>query len=464
MFIPSRWLILGLFCGTAISFGAEETLRQENLAEIKRTNYEESQVPAYVLPDPLVCEDGTPVTSAEIWEEKRRPELLKLFEKQMFGERPEALQGDYPTFVTFEVMEEDTEALNGKAIRRQVAIHFAAPQAPPHKISATDPVQKSFDSLEHQPAGESSISYETAFVLIYLPKKVERPVPCFLGMNFRGNHTIGDDPGIFPSEIFLDGKFPPEKERGVSVSRWNVEKILDAGYGLITLYYQDIVPDCEDCFQSGLFSLYGSYPRTQASWGAISAWAWALSRVMDYIEQDPDFDSHRVALMGHSRLGKTALWAGACDSRFAMVISNNSGCGGAALSRREYGERVIRINHTFPHWFCLNFHAYGKDVSKLPIDQHELIALIAPRPVYVASAKEDRWADPKGEYLSVWNAVPVYQLLGTDALGEGVSAELPPLRQSVGGTLGYHIRDGKHDVTDFDWEQFIRFADRHFKP
>ncbi|MDO4584200.1 MAG: acetylxylan esterase [Planctomycetia bacterium] len=461
--LPSRWWFLGLFCLVTFSLGSAETVQEKNLTEIMRTNYEESQVPIYVLPNPLVCEDGTPVASAEIWENRRRPELLKLLETQMFGEVPETLRGDHPPFVTFEVMEEDTEALGGKAIRRQVAIHFAAPQPAPHKISATDPVRKSFDSLEHQPAGEISIPYETALVLIYLPKKAERPVPCFLGMNFRGNQTIWNDPGIFPSEIFPDGKFPPEKERGVAASRWNVEKILDAGYGLVTLYYQDIVPDRKDCFQAGLFSLYGSPSRTRESWGAISAWAWALSRVMDYIEQDSDLDSCRVALMGHSRLGKTALWAGACDPRFAIVISNNSGCGGAALSRREYGERVIRINHTFPHWFCLNFHAYGEEVSKLPFDQHELIALMAPRPVYITSAEEDRWADPKGEYLSAWNAVPVYRLLGTDAFGEGRSADLPPLNQSVGATIGYHIRNGKHDVTDFDWEQFIRFANRHFQ-
>jgi hypothetical protein len=203
--------------------------------------------------------------------------------------------------------------------------------------------------------------------------------------------------------------------------------------------------------------LYEQQPDS-TSWGAIAAWAWGLSRAMDYIETVSSIDSKKVIVMGHSRLGKTALWAGATDKRFAMVISNNSGCGGAALSKRVFGETVGSINVSFPYWFCKNFNKYNEKEELLPVDQHQLLSLIAPRPLYVASGEEDLWADPKGEFLSCVGASPVYVLLGEKGFP---ASEMPSANSPVVGSIGYHVRSGGHDITLYDWQQYLDFADLH---
>ncbi len=396
-------------------------------------NYEESKIPAYELPPLLTSNDGKAVGTSEQWMDYRRKEILSDFEKYVYGKIPE---GDID--IKTEIIKEKN-ALDGKAIMKEVKMTFS---------------------------GNNQEIYMD--ILIYLPK-IKNKAPLILAYNFNGNHTIINDPNISLTtslvgnnkEFGITNNRATEASRGAKHNRWAVEKIIDRGYGLATIYYGDIDLDIND-LSDGIHALFYKSGQTQPAkdeWGSIAGWAWGLSRAMDYFEDDDDIDESKIALMGHSRLGKTSLWAGAHDQRFAIVISNDSGCGGAALSRRRIGETVWRINTSFPHWFCDNFNEFNNNEDALPVDQHMLIALVAPRPVYVASAQDDKWADPKGEFLSAFHAGAVYKLFGLEGLP---TANMPEVNEPIMKSVGYHIRTGKHDVTDFDWEAYLDFADKHF--
>ena len=418
---------------TRLLFGLALTLLAIHSARGQKSepvfNYDESKVGAYTLPDPLRMANGKPVKTQADWR-SRRVELVQVFAENVYGQTPkQAIK------LRFQTTQTDNNALNGLAIRKQVSIFFSDyPQLPPIDV------------------------------LIYIPKAAQKPVAAFLGLNFCGNHCVTTEADIPLStrwmitnaigEAGVNNK-ATEKSRGMQATRWPIETILKRGYALVTAYYGDIEPDYPQGWHAGIRSVLGDTTRAD-NWGAIGAWAWGMSRMLDYLQTEPAIDAKRVVAIGHSRIGKAALWAGAQDERFAAVVSNESGEGGAALSRRWYGETVERINTSFPHWFSGRYKTYNKRVADLPVDQHELLALIAPRPLYVASADGDQWSDPKGEFLGAVHTEPIYQLFKKTGVG---TTTFPAIDHPVGQTVRYHDRTGKHDVVEYDWEQYLRFAD-----
>jgi hypothetical protein len=397
-------------------------------------NYDEAKVPKYTLPDPLVLRNGERVRDAKTWMERRRPEILELYRSEFFGRSPAR-----PASLYFEVASNE-KALGGKAVRKRVTVWLVGRDGPKMDL------------------------------LLYLPADAKKPSPVFLGLGFVGNHTVSADSGVplaeewtrDPATNAVVERRAEGKSRGSATASWQLEKILEHGYGLATVYAGDIEPDLVGGIGFGIRPLFFGPGQTQPAaddWGAIAAWAWGLSRAMDYLERDREVDSRRVAVIGHSRMGKAALWAGAQDTRFSIVISNESGEGGAAITRRDFGERIADLNAQFPHWFCGNYKKYDNREDALPVDAHMLLALIAPRPLYVASAADDLWADPRGEFLAVVNASPVYELLGKQGIG---TDQMPRIHEPIQHTVAYHIRAGEHGITAYDWEQYLKFADRQW--
>jgi hypothetical protein len=394
-------------------------------------NYDESKVPRYVLPDVLLLNNGQRVETKEQWEKLRRPEILEMFASEMYGRTP-----DEKIRVRYETLTENPDDMGGKATGKQVKFIFS--NAKGKEIEA--------------------------ILLLYIPNKPGEKVPVFVSYNYNGNHSTAPDTTICypPSFRFIREAGHPHWERANQTSRWCYDKIIDRGYAVATMCYHDIFPDKDGMKDHSIVSLFSGYnPESTApdEWQAIGAWAWGLSRIADYLETEDRIDPDKIAVMGHSRQGKATLWAGVQDRRFSIVISNDSGSGGAALSKREFGERIANVSSIKPSWFCLAFNRYRDNESALPFDQHQLLALIAPRKVYVASAAEDLWADPAGEFLSAYHAGPVYALYGMSVIE---SDRMPELHQPVLTNIGYHIRAGKHDVTDYDWERFMDFTDKHF--
>lgn len=400
-----------------------------------QVNFDEAKVPGYNLPEILISNNGKEIQTQEDWIHIRRPEIVSLFTEYVYGRFPET-----GLKIKFETAKIDSNALGGKAVQKIIVACFCSAR----------------DTLKME-------------ILIFIPARAAKPVPLFAGMNFYGNQSVHPDPGIpvTKSYVLNDPEYhifnhsATTESRGADSSSWPVERILERGYGLATFCCGDLDPDYDDGFKNGLHALLdGSEKNDSNELSTISAWAYGLTVAMDYFETDAQINTSQIVVIGHSRLGKAALWAGAIDPRYAMVVSNNSGCGGAALSRRIAGETVRDINTSFPHWFCKNFHDFNDRENELPVDQHMLLGLIAPRPVYVGSAEQDLWADPTGEFLSLVHAGPVYRLFGSEIIEKDTVPEInKPLWR---GKMGYHIRTGDHGITRFDWEKYMDFADYQF--
>lgn len=375
---------------------------------VQAQNYDESKVPAYTLPDVLKTNNNIVVNNKTTWENVRRPEVLKLFENNIYGQMPKSFDR-----IKYSITNKNAAAMNGKAHLKQVLIE----------------VFKNNKSVKIN-------------LILFVPNNTKKPVPVFLLINNRGTEIM-DPTRVTKSEF------------------WPAEMLIDNGYAIAAFQVNDLAPDDKATFANGVLQLYPEQLTANNGMRAIGAWAWGASRVMDYFTKDTDLDAKKVAVVGHSRGGKTALWAAAQDQRFAICISNCSGNTGAALARRQFGERISRINTSFPHWFTTNYKKFNDKEDSLPVDQHMLIALIAPRPVYATNASKDLWADPKGTYLSLKNAEKVYALYG---IRSNLPANPPGINEPViESPIAYHNREGEHNLTVYDWGNFIKFANYHYR-
>lgn len=411
------------------------------------------------LPDPLTMQGGTKVTTKEQWETKRKPELKALFQHYMYGNLPPA-----PKVQNYEILFGDEAAFGGKAKLGEAKITFDGPKLK-----------------------------QAIHVLLVIPNNVPKP-PVFIGMNFAGNHALLDDPRIHLPEGWLANRYPgvvneraTDKSRGIQKDVWNVDLIIDRGYALACFFSGDVDADKPDSegIAEGYFKPGQTTPADDDP-GTIAQWAWGYHRVVDFLvnKVSDKVDTSRIAVVGHSRNGKTALLAGAFDERISLVIPLQAGCGGTAPSRTmdTRAESVQRINTSFPHWFCGNFkkfhdppqliddgkggkrrdvpNQFHEKVNRLPFDQHCLVALCAPRPVLYPNAEDDLWANPSGQFELLKAATPVYQLYGSEGLAPGAKLEMNKL---IDSPLGYFIRPGKHAMTRPDWEIFLTYADKHLK-
>ncbi len=370
-------------------------------------NYDESKVPPYELPDVLKTAGNKMITTKTEWEKTRRPEIMRLFADNVYGQSPKQFKS-----IKYTVTNTDEQALGGRATLKQVLVEV-------------------FNNNE-------SVRIH---LVLFVPNQRSGKAPAFLLINNRPR-TNTDPTRETKSEF------------------WPVEMAIDSGYAMAAFHVGDLAPDNKDSFANAAMRLFPELLEAPNGMRAIGAWAWGASRVLDYLETDKDIDAKKVAVVGHSRGGKASLWAAAQDQRFAICVTNNSGNTGAALSKRIYGETIGRINTSFPHWFTTNYKKYNENEAALPVDQHMLQAAIAPRPLYSTNASEDLWADPTGTYLALQKAAPVYSLYG---IKTNLPENPPAINDAIIATqTGYHNREGKHDMTSFDWNRFIRFAGYHY--
>ena len=381
------------------------------MVNVQAQNYDESKVPEYTLPDVLKTTTNIEVSRKMTWKKARRPEILKLFEDNIYGQMPKSYNN-----IKYSVINENATAMNGKARLKEILIEV-------------------FNN-------NKSVKIN---LVLFVPNNARKPVPAFLLINIGSSRGIESmDPTRVTKNDF-----------------WPAEMLIDSGYAVAAFDGNDLAPDNKTTFVNGALQLYPEQITADNGMRAVGAWGWGASRVMDYFEKDVDIDAKKVALVGHSRGGKASLWAAAQDQRFALCISNCSGNSGAALARRQFGERIRIINTFFPHWFTTNYKKYNDHEDLLPVDQHMLIALIAPRPVYVTNASKDLWADPKGTFLSLKNAERVFALYG---IRSNLPANPPGINESIiQSPLAYHNREGEHDLTAYDWNNFIKFANYHYK-
>jgi len=392
-------------------------------------NYSEDSVGTYTLPDLFTARDGSKISTRDQWINKRRPEIVALFEKYQYGKTP-----GRPEELRFELNEKGSVALEGKAVRRQVTIYFT--REAEHKMD----------------------------LLIYLPVNAVKPVPLLLYISFTANCNMIDDPAVPETDVWTrDGKKVGARSLKFP-SSLNFTQFIEAGFGVATVYYGDIEPDFKEGIQYGIRSVYLDKGKTQTrddEWGAISAWSWGLSRAMDYFETDKEVDAAKIALFGVSRLGKTVLWTGARDSRFAMVIASCSGEGGAAIYRRNYGETIAHMSHPtrYGYQFAPNYHTYADSVDRYPVDAHMLVALMAPRPLLLETGDTDYWSDPRGEFLAALAATPVYHLFGKKGMESDI---MPKAGEPVLNPLGYSMHSGGHGTVPSDWGITIEFMKKYF--
>jgi hypothetical protein len=393
-------------------------------------NYTEAKAGTLTPPDPLKLISGETVGDARTWLEKRRPELIRLFEQEQYGRAPAK-----PDNLRFEVTDPGTPAFGGKALRRQITIH-----------------------LNHN---EKSLSFD---LLLYLPAASDKPVPVILNVNFLPNNLTVNDPGVkIGSSWDPKTKTRIPAKTGPRFAPLNVIPTIERGIGIATFCYGDIDPDAPDAIQQGIRAAYlkpGQTVPADDEWGSIAAWAWGISRAVDYLQTDRGVAPDRIAITGASRLGKTVLWAGANDPRIALVIASCSGEGGAALSRRNYGETIGHLvaPTRYPYQFAANYAKWIGRAASSPVDGNLLVSLIAPRPLLLQTGNTDIWSDPKGEFLSALSARPVYALFGKTG---PASDACPPAGQLVGGTLAYYMHDGGHGMVPSDWAVFLDFLERN---